>query len=161
MIARSCIPGGDLFTAFMRLVAVALAFASGAVLSLFDSTSNDLMAAIPLLWAYALALRPFDAAAGAHLRYAAASGFLAGISVAFKMSNGFLVLAMPLPWLLAPGALRERAARALLACACLLAGCAVFYGYWGWQLWSHFGNPVYPLYDSRFAMLREWLGWQP
>jgi hypothetical protein len=161
MIARSCIPGEDLFTAGMRLLAVTLAFATGAVLSLFDSSSNDLMAATPLLWAYAVALPPLSPPHAAPLRCAAASGFLAGMSVAFKLSNGFLVIAVPVMWFLVPGSVRERLTRTVVGCACVLAGCAIFYGYWGWQLWSHYGNPVYPLYDGQFEWLRNWLGWQP
>lgn len=160
MIARSCIPGEDLFAAGMRALAVALAFTSGAVLSLFDSTSNDLLAAIPLLWAYALALRPFSPGQASPLRCTAASGAFAGIAVAFKLSNGFMALAVPVLWLLAPGTLRERLARSALGAACVLAACLLFYGYWGWELWSHYGNPIYPLYDGQFAPLRGWLGWQ-
>lgn len=160
LIARSCIPGDDLFAAGMRLLAVVLAFTSGAVLSLFDSTSNDLMAAVPLIWAYAVALRPWSAPQASGLRCAAGSGFLAGMSVAFKLSNGFLVLAVPLPWLLAPGTPRDRLARCAVGCTCVLVGCALFYSYWGWQLWSHYGNPIYPLYDGRLAPLRDWFGWQ-
>lgn len=160
MIARDCIPGEDLFAAGMRALAVGLAFLTGAVLSLFDSTSNDLMASIPLLWAYALALRPFSARQARPQRWAAASGVLAGISVAFKLSNGFLVLAVPMLWVLAPGAWRARLASLVVGCACVLAGFAAVYGYWGCQLWSHYGNPIYPLYDGRMELLRDWLGWR-
>jgi hypothetical protein len=42
-----------------------------------------------------------------------------------------------------------------------LAGFTICYGYWGWQLWTHFGNPIYPFYDAQFAPLRALLGWQP
>ena len=161
MIARSCIPGEDLFAAGMRALAVVLGFTSGVVLSLFDSTSNDLMAAIPLLWAYAVALRPLSEGVQASpLRCAAASGVLAGMAVAFKLSNGFLALAVPLLWLLAPGTVRERLARTVGGCACVVAGFVAFYGYWGWQLWSHYGNPMYPLYDNWFAPLRDAVEWR-
>jgi hypothetical protein len=57
--------------------------------------------------------------------------------------------------------LQERAARVLAAGLCLLAALVLVYGYWGWQLWSHFGNPMYPLYDHVFAPLRGLLGWHP
>ena len=160
MIARSCIPGEDLFAAGMRLVAVALAFSSAAVLSLFDSTSNDLMAGIPLLWAYAVALRPLTLARASPLHCAAASGAWAGMAVALKLSNGFLALAVPMLWLFGQGSARERVVRTAAGCVCVLASCLVFYGSWGWQLWSHYGNPIYPLYDSWFAPLRNWLEWQ-
>lgn len=161
MIARSCIPGSDLFAAAMRAAAVGLAFMTGAVLSLFDSTSNDLLAAIPLLWAYAFALRPLAAPEASALRWVLVSGGFAGMAVAFKLSNGFLVLALPLLWAWPAGSVQARAGRIVGAGLCLLAALFVFYGYWGWQLWTHFGNPVYPLYDNMFAPLRQALGRAP
>lgn len=159
LIARSCIPGEDLFAAGMRALAVLLAFLTAAVLSLFDATSNDLMAGIPLLWAYALALGPVAQPSVPALRFAVGSGVLAGMAVAFKLSNGPLALMLPILWLWAPGTLGARLGRCLLAGLAVLASCALFYGYWGWQLWTHFGNPIYPLYDGSFAALRELVGW--
>lgn len=160
MIARYCIPGQDLFHAAMRAAAVLLAFMSGVILSLFDSTSNDLMASIPLLWAYALGLRPLADERASPLRSAVASGALAGVSVAFKLSNGFLVIALPLLWVWADGSLWARIGRCVAAGFLLLVGFVLCYGYWGWQLWAHYGNPVYPLYDPVFAPLRDFAGWR-
>lgn len=160
LIARNCIPGKDLFDASMRLLAVVLAFMSGVVLSLFDSTSNDLMASIPLLWAYAIALRPLAMPDAPPMRHTVVSGMLGGMAVAFKLSNGFMALALPLLWLWPAGPLHARLGRTFAGGIALVAGLLLFYGYWGWQLWSHFGNPVYPLYDAVFAPLREALGWQ-
>ncbi|NNU44875.1 hypothetical protein [Ramlibacter montanisoli] len=115
MIARSCIPGEDLFAAGMRLLAVLLAFLTGAVLSLFDATSNDLMAAIPLLWAYAFALRPLAVADASALRCALVSGAFAGMAVAFKLSNGFLVVVLPLLWTWPAGTVSARLVRCVAA----------------------------------------------
>lgn len=160
MIARDTIPGADAFAAGMRALAVFLAFLTGAVLSLFDSTSNDLLAGIPLLWAYAAALRPIADPALDARRWALASGLLAGVSVALKLSNGFLAIVLPLLWLWPGHGLAPRLGRTFLAGLCALASASVVYGYWGWQLWSRFGNPVYPLYDAWFEGLRALTGWQ-
>jgi hypothetical protein len=46
----------------------------------------------------------------------------------------------------------------LLGCLCVVAGFSLAYGYWGWQLWSHFGNPIHPFYDNLFEPLRSALG---
>jgi hypothetical protein len=159
LIAKYCIPGKDLFAVGMRAAGVLLAFMSGLVLSMFDTTANDLIAAIPLLWAYALALRPAASEASGALRAAALSGALAGVAVAFKLSNGFLVLALPVLWAWPAGGLSQRALRCVVGGLFVVAGFAVLYGYWGWQLWVHFGNPVYPLYDGWFAPARDALGW--
>jgi len=158
LIARACIPGEDWFDVAMRGTAVLLAFMAGAVLSMFDVTSNDLVAATPLIWAYALALRPVSRP-GSSLMWVAASGVLAGLSVAFKLSNGFMALAMPILWLWPAGSVAARIGRCVLAGACVIASFIAFYGYWGWELWSHYGNPIYPLYDGVFEPLRQWLGW--
>lgn len=160
MIARNCIPGDELFSAAMRATAVFLAFLSGAVLSMLETTSNDLMAAIPLLWAYALALQPIAHPRASPLRWALASGVFAGMSVAFKLSNGPMAVLVPILWLYPAGSWSARLGRCALAGLAVLVSCGLFYGFWGWQLWSHFGNPIYPLYDAVFAPLRAFTGWQ-
>jgi hypothetical protein len=159
MISRSCIPGRDAFSAGMRVTAVLLAFLSGVVLSLFDATSNDLLAGIPLIWAYALALHPIGEVRAGGMRYATLSGAAAGIAVAFKLSNGPLAIVLPLLWLWPAGSPMRRIGRSIAAGLALLASYTLFYGYWGWELWTHFGNPIYPMYDDWFAPLRELSGW--
>jgi hypothetical protein len=54
---------------------------------------------------------------------------------------------------------RERLMVTVLACGLTLLGFCVVYGYWGVQLWTHFGNPIYPFYDAAFEGLRHWAGW--
>lgn len=159
MIARNCIPGEDLFAAGMRATAVLLAFLTGAVLSLFETTSNDLMAGIPLLWAYAFALRPISQPTTSPGRWAVGSGLFAGMSVAFKLSNGPLAVVLPIMWLWPAGTIWSRLGRSALAGVALLVAYGGLYGYWGWQLWSHYGNPIYPLYDAWFAPVRDMTGW--
>jgi len=146
----------------LRAFAVVLAFLGGVTLSLLDSTSNDMFAAIPVLWAIALAFVAAEEPAHARRRvmtWLVLSGLCAGVSVAFKLSNGPLVVLMPIAWLMAQGTLRERLLRVVLAGLATLAGFFVAYGYWGWQLWVHMGNPVYPFYDDLFGAVRAFAGW--
>lgn len=159
MIARNCIPGTDAFSSAMRFTAVLLAFLSGVVLSLFDATSNDLLAGIPLIWAYALALQPVGEHGDGAMRHAMLSGAAAGMAVAFKLSNGPLAIVLPLLWLWPEGSPMRRISRSIAAGLVLLASYALFYGYWGWELWTHFGNPIYPMYDEWFGRLRDLSGW--
>lgn len=163
MISRSCIPDAGWFGTSMRLLAVAGAFASGLVLTFFDSTANDLLAATPLLWALALS---FPYAAKRHAWPATAwalvvSGMLAGMSVAFKFSNGPLVFVLPVLWWFCGGTARQRMKGVFVGCVAILAGFAVAYGYWGWQLWMQHGNPLYPFGDAWFAPVRSLSGWTP
>lgn len=162
LLARVCIPGEQWFDAGMRAVAVLLAFTSSVVLSLFDSTSNDLMAAAPLVWALALAFLPMDPKQPQWVtvnRAVVLSGLFVGVSVAFKLSNVPLAILLPLIWLLHAGTFGQRVGRLVWGGLATVTGYAVAYGYWGWQLWVHFGNPVYPFFDPQFAFLRELLGW--
>lgn len=164
LLARVCVPEASWYGTAMRWLAVLLAFMSGVVLSLFDSTSNDLLAAIPLVWGVALALENWRFERPVWLtpnRLVVLSGVCAGASVALKLSNGPLALLMPVLWGLAPGTFAQRAGRIAAGSAATLAGFVVLYGPWGWQLWSHYGNPIYPFYDHWFVPVRAWLGWQP
>jgi hypothetical protein len=146
----------------MRALGVALAFMSGVVLSMFDSTANDLLAAIPLVWAFAIGLEPLaeppssDARAN---RAVCLSGFLAGLSVAFKFSNGPIAVMLVILWVWIGNGLIARIRLLTLGGLCALLGLGVAYGWWGWQLWNHFGNPVYPIFDGWFEPLRKLSGW--
>jgi hypothetical protein len=162
MLVRACLPGRAVFDALMRGLAMALALLSGVALSAFGSSMNDLLAAAPLVWAVALAVES-AAQIGNELpvrakRYVLLSGIFAGLSVALKLSNAPLAVFMPLLWVLCARGLGGRLGAVLLGSAGALGGFLAGYGYWGWMLWRHFGNPVFPFYDHWFAPLRTWLG---
>ncbi len=150
----------------MRAIGVGLAFMSALVLSMFDSTANDLLAAVPLVWAIAIALEPLavdagaDADAGASLRRAVrVSAFLAGLSVAFKFSNGPIAILIPILWMWASQEFSTRVRVLLEGAAMAVLGFALAYGWWGWLLWTNLGNPFYPLFDGLFEPLRQATGW--
>lgn len=162
-LARICMQGESVFDGVLRVLAVALAMMSALVLSAFGFSMNDLLAAAPLVWAVALAMEP-TARAGAMpssvaRRYVVFSGVCAGLAVALKLSNGPLAVLMPALWLLCARELRGRLLAVLLGSTGGIAGFLLGYGYWGWLLWRHFGNPVFPFYHHWFAPLRAWLGW--
>lgn len=162
-IARVLIQGPGAEAVILRALAVVMAFLSPVILALTDNTANDLMAATPLVWAIAFALWANDAGASppARRRQVLASGFLAGVATTLKFSNGPLALMLPLLWVMGAGAARWRAQQVLLGGIATIAGFTLTYGYWGWLLWTRFGNPMYPFYDSLFAPLRQLLGWAP
>jgi hypothetical protein len=147
MLMRWLIPGRGLSEILVRTAAVTLGFLSVLVLSFLDSTSNDLLCAIPMLWAIALAAAAASSEPQAHSvvrRRLLLSGVFAGLAVACKLSNGPLAILLPLAWAFAVGQRKERAINVLLACLSTLAAFTAAYAYWGWQLWVHFGNPFYP-----------------
>lgn len=162
MLARLCAPGGTVFDLAMRILAVVLALMSSVVLSVFGASMNDLLAAAPLVWAVALAMEPaanVGMASAAARRNVLLSGVCAGLSVGLKLSNGPLAILLPGLWMLCARGLRARSTAVLLGTLGALAGFLVAYGYWGWELWRHFGNPIFPFYDHWFAPLRAWVGW--
>lgn len=162
IVARRCVPDTDWFGMIMRTLSLVLAFAGALVLSLLDSTSNDMLAAVPLVWAFAIAFVHATPVVPPRHPHAALLGaaFLAGIAVAFKFSNGPLALLLPGLWLLAPGPAAQRLLRASLGCAVLVSSFLVAYAPWGAQLWHWYGNPFYPMGETWFAPVRVLLGWQ-
>lgn len=128
----------------LRFIGCLLGFISILVLSAVGGSANDLLAAVPLLWAVALALAP-----SISLGRVMVCGALVGVSVAFKFSN---VLCLPLFLFAlldfsAPRALVIRLAVAGVAAA---GGFLAAYAPWGWQLWQQFGNPFFPHLESFF-----------
>lgn len=159
MVARTLCPGTQLVDAAWRVLGVALALGGALTLSLVDTTSNDVLAGVPLLWAVALGLMA-RAQGAASMRLVALSGLMAGIAVAFKFSNGPLALVLPVLWLSGAGGSLRAMQRAALGSLATLLGFALAYGGWGWQMWQQFGNPVYPFYDHAFDALRAAAGWR-
>jgi len=147
LVAHRLLPatGGPAWQGVLeRLAACVLAFASVVVLTGLETTSNDLMAAVPLLWAVALSLRP-----PSHRRAFGAAA-LWGVATAFKLSNGlYLPLLLLWWWLPTRPHLPWRRAMALAAGA--LLGFGLTYAPWGWQLWQLTGNPLHPFFGHWFG----------
>lgn len=124
---------------FERTAACALAASSVLLLSAINTTANDPLATVPLLWALALMAAPRASDATA-----ACAGALWGVAVAFKLSNllAFPLLALwwwsdsrpRLPW-------RRFGALAVSA----IVGFTLTYSPWGWQLWRYTGSAFHPI----------------
>jgi hypothetical protein len=162
-LARSVLPQGGLSGAALRVAAVALGLMSAVPLKTLESTGNDFLAAIPVLWAIAVAIHVATVSANfeTRRRWAAVAGALGGVAIACKFSNGPMVVLLPIVFLFAPDALAARVKLALLCVFGIGAGFVLSYGYWGSQLWHAFGNPFFPFGDGWFAPVRDALGWQP
>lgn len=129
----------------LRSLACGMALASTVVLVGLETTANDLLAAVPLLWAIAVALRP----GGGH-RSAALAAALWGVSAAFKLSNA-IYLPVLLLWWWRPERPWFPLGRGLAIAAGAIAGFVLAYAPWGWQLWSLTGNPFYPFFGGWFG----------
>jgi hypothetical protein len=162
-VARTLLPQPGAAGAALRVAAVALGFMSAVPLKTLEATGNDLLVAIPVLWAVAFALHAMVApvAPAARLRAAALAGLFAGAGVACKFSNGPLVILLPLVFAFATDPWSTRIHLALRCALATLIGFVITYGFWGWQLWLAFGNPMFPFADNVFAPLRAATGWAP
>lgn len=160
LLARACMPGATWFDLAMRALGVALAFLTGVALSVLDATMNDLLAAAPMLWAVALAVRAMPEAGSDGARAAGwrvlFSGLCAGAAVAAKLSNGPFAILMPGLWWLCGRGWGPRVKAVAVGSAATLLAFGALYGYWGWLLWRHFGNPIFPLHHQWFEPLRRW-----
>lgn len=163
MIAKVLLPGKTPFDIMLRVAAVALAFMSAVPLKTLEATGNDLLAAAPMMWAVAIAFKamaPDTAGQAVQItRGALLSGLLGGLAVACKLSNGPLVILMPILFGFSHGKVLERLKWMLLNTLSIGIGFCFAYGYWGYQLWLQFGNPLYPFCDGYFEPVRTMLGW--
>lgn len=162
LVARCVCQGQRAEDIGLRWLAVALALVGGVTLSLLDTCSDDVLAGIPLIWAIAVGLVANDegVAPRRQLGLVAVSGLCAGMSVAFKLSNGPLALVLPALWASAPTPVRPAATRILVGSISTVLAFLALYAPWGWAMWHHFGNPFYPFGDPWFDPLRAALGWR-
>lgn len=153
MLARVCVPEHSWFGTSMRASAMAMALASSVVLSMFNTTANDLLAAVPLIWAIAFASMTFlnDAKPRSTMALYLLVGVLCGVSVAFKLSNGPVAVSVPLLFVIKAHGRRLHLAPALAAYVAMLFSFGLTYAPWGWELASRFGNPIFPLFNSTFV----------
>ncbi len=133
---------------FDRTTACVLALSSIIVLAALNTTANDPLTAVPMLWALALMAVPDPSD-----RRAAVAAALWGMAAAFKLSNGLFLPLLVLWWWTPPHRRRRlgwlRRGLGIAAAACL--SFVLTYAPWGWQLWQHTGNPFYPLFSSVFG----------
>ena len=122
-----------------RSVAVLMAMSSGLIWASIETSANDLLAAIPLLWALVLAAK--DNMDPPRLFCAA---FMLGVAAAFKLSNAVFFPLLGLWWLSNDRSALVRNGLSLLGGGIL--GATIAYVPWGVQLYRHTGNPFHPFF---------------
>jgi len=128
-----------------RTAGCVLAGMSAVVLTAVETTGNDLLCAVPVLWAVAIALRE-----PANERRAAFAALLVGASIALKLSN-VVYLPLLLAWWFIPFKGRGTWRHGAFMCIGCVAGFTLTYAPWGWQLWRLTGNPFYPFMGRFFG----------
>ena len=148
-----------------RLVAAIASLAIGLTAAMavgtLGMTMNDwpgTALALAALWLLVRAIVS-GGAVGLPLRTLLAAGALIGVASGLKLTVATFAAAMCIGLLLRPPHARARLREAFVFGAAVLAGLLVVYAYWGWQLWTHFGNPVFPFANQWFAS--PWWEQQP
>jgi hypothetical protein len=121
-----------------RVAACVLGAMSIVLWASLQTTANDLLAATPVLWAVAVAMKPHCSN-----RRLLAMGGLFGVSVAFKFSN-VLFVPLVLMWWFETRAPYLPLNRGLRLWGGVGVGFLVAYAPWGLQLWVHMGHPLFP-----------------
>lgn len=80
-----------------------------------------------------------------------ASGLLFGAATGLKLTNGVSAVAACLALLVCyPGSLVTKLRLSFLFGIGVLAGTAATAGYWMWEMWTQFGNPLFPQFGAVF-----------
>ncbi len=150
-----------------------LCLLSPMALSEAGTTYPDVTTAIPALIAYLLLLRRDQTGLG--WRCCAMAGLLLGLAAGLKLTNLIYVFGVPGFFICGTQKLRHRLAGLILAALTTIAGFLLIAGWWHWQVWNAFANPVFPyannifhspdypaaaLVDQRFLPKSGWAIWR-
>lgn len=131
----------------LALLAAALAGAGPAAVSLVGTTFGDNLVSLPALLALVLLLRAADSDAP---RLLLAAGVLAGIATGLKLTMAAYHLGLAAAALVlfrhGPRLARQLAALGFGS----LLGFLPSAGFWDYELWRRFGNPVFPFANGLF-----------
>lgn len=78
------------------------------------------------------------------------AGLVMGLGTGLKLTNATYSLGLCLALMLIPGTLGARLKRAFVFGPAVLAGIAITSGWWFWQMWTLFGNPLFPQFNNIF-----------
>ena len=130
-------------------LSAALGMSGAMVISEVGTTFADLTTATLVLGGLLCCLRGIeDNGQREHRGLICLGGFAMGLAAGFKLTNAAFLLALLVAVLVTGGARRFRTV-ALLGifgfCGTLLSA-----GWWSWELWTRFGNPMFPFFNGVF-----------
>jgi hypothetical protein len=132
-------------------IITALGVLGGGGLRLIGATSYDNVVSILVLSGLAIAVRSMRNNQQATNKATAAAGLLIGAAIGLKLPHAIYGVG----WIAANsnsvGRLGQRLKRVWVAGFAALLGMLAFGGYWAWWLWSTFGNPIFPYFNSIFG----------
>jgi hypothetical protein len=82
------------------------------------------------------------------LRRVLGAGFLVGCGVGLKLPTQVFAVGVCFGLLFIPGPFIRRFLLSFVCGLGVIAGFAVFGGWWMWELWTHYGNPLFPYFND-------------
>jgi len=151
-LARLLLPAGR--NGWRLCILLALAGVSGAgYLSELGNTMGDNLTALFILGALCVVMRawePVQAFAPRAIPALLLAGFLLGCGTGLKLTNAAYAVALCAALLAVPRSFGRGVAAAFVAGCGVLAGVALAAGPWWWRMWTLFGNPLFPQFNSLF-----------
>ncbi len=144
-IARALLPGERSAIPWAAFFAAGIGLSGATLVSEIGTSFGDIVSGDALLLGVLIALRR-------RTRWSpAALGAGLGAATALKFTAVIFAPGLAL-WMLALAAGRRGAVRGLLGFAAGGSGAfLLLWGWWGWTLWRHFHNPVFPLLGHLFV----------
>lgn len=110
---------------------------------------HDNLVSLPILAALLLVLREINGAGRAQMLVWA--GVMAGVASALKLVVGVYALTLCLSMLVLPLPWHQKFRLAFYYCVGVGIGLLLTGGYWFYEIWSHFGNPIFPNFNNVFG----------
>ncbi|HEX8479057.1 MAG TPA: hypothetical protein VF663_12020 [Telluria sp.] len=151
-IARRLLPVTPRGLPIARPLCLAMAGMLGAgFIAQLGNTMGDNLTALFVLGSLWLVLSHWHTVArGAGLGKLLLAGLVMGLGVGLKLTNGIYAPSLCLALLLVPAAVTVRIRAAFLFGSGVLAGSAITAGHWLWKMWTMFGNPLFPQFNTIF-----------
>ncbi|MBB3770784.1 hypothetical protein FHS55_001379 [Angulomicrobium tetraedrale] len=128
------------------VIATIIALASPIALSEIGTSFADIVSSIPVIAAVAIVLSSANVTRPMLLL----SGLLIGAATGLKRTNATFAIAFGAVCLLCAPGIGARIRAACTAGIGLVVGLIAVGGAWGFTLWTRFGNPIFPFYNSIF-----------
>lgn len=127
-------------------VAVLGLLGAGNISELGTMFSDNILSLLLLFGVYLCLLT----GSGGHIAFVVLAGLLCGFAMGFKQTTAVFGLGLCLALLFVPQGVKRGVLLAFVFGVAALIGMLLTGGYWLWEMWHRFGNPLFPYYNHIF-----------
>jgi hypothetical protein len=143
------------WTWWLAAIATIIGVTAAGSVAEIGTTFNDIQPAVFILFGLRLLLPACERAGFRTNRYPVmGAGLLVGIGIGLKLYAGIFALAAAIALIIVPPERIKAAWLSVLFAVSAIVGFLISYGWWGWLMWTKFGNPMFPLFNGIFRS--EW-----